>query len=861
MLSCNLGHAQFYISLLFLLVLVGLKDSTQVNQKETPVRRTSGVKEPIHYHQKELSRDLNKNFTNRVMSPPLTNFQTNTTLTTTSSSPSSSVAMSNQSNVTLPHQVHMSQSTTHYSSNSQQMFQQMYPSGSVPLIHYPIHTGYMTNAPPPGQLIPSHYGGHESRDNNIGMQLQNDHQSNSSSQHPINSTRGSRRGRSRGGNNNNMSRREYNMRQGNLHQHQQQNQHSSLTSNEYGQPLLEQPQQTAVMGSGSYQQQFYIHHYPPYYGPGPNAGAQHLAANAATAQNLTGQPLFAIQQPLQVFQYGSPYPIMYNMMPTQAHHMSHQQNDIPENEHSQNQESSGTAPTTVLQPIPWPHVAYQDPHQQPLYQHSPHINAGEVDMEFTHPDEYQMQMMNPSSNFTLITPDQLAGNIVNDNVQLDQDAYVDTASIDGEAAVDQQQQMYQLVGTSDTRLLIEKTRDLMIQTDGPPPSHPIKIQDTNEEYNNSMVNDANVPNQDGLKMSPTHSGAIENSVATEVVENMPITKAKVVCSVDNKMIVKNKEKPPAWGSVVVPNLATQTSVKKQTASVSVSAIPNKDSVQFQNVPNVSDSTSSLHDQKKKGVQEVNSTISNSNEFPTSDKTNHFINNQKSFSLITASKQLLPPATDGKKTENIQTDTQPLQKQHQMALSERAKQQIVTTITGVGSSSQESVKKLEVPSPKKQSTEDVSVAVEKSVPAPKSSPVVNPSAPSRATWAGLFNASDPGSVSKASPPLSIQTAASANQTLETQKASTAKNPDPLFIQTTQVPGVMSYSAVSAQSLPAVNPNYAATVTSIPPQMSNNVSDGKKLPQSKLNLPNNNNHLKSAPVIDQHALKLGGLYYLH
>ena len=847
------------VHLLSILFLAGLKESTQVNQKDTSVKRT---KDSIHYHSqsKEVSRDTNKSYSscNRNMSPPLTNYQSNTTTssTTTSSSPSS-ISMSNQSG---QHQAHYNSQQIPYGSTP--LHHQMYPSGSVPLIHqYQMHPSFMNTVLPGQPMMAPPYGQHgerndlSSRDGNIGMQVQNEHQPNSTSQHPMNSNRGSRRGgRSRGGNNN-MNRRDYQMRQNNQHQ-QQQNQQSSLTSNEYGQPLMEQGQPgTAVMGSGPYQQ-FYIHY--PYYG-GPNAGA-HLAlpgsANAANAQNLTGQPLFAIQQPL-LYQYGSPYPIMYNMMPTQAHQMAHQQPDDGDN---QNQDTSGNPPT-VIQQIPWPHhVAYQEPQQ--IFQHSPHLNTSEVDLEFqVQPtDEYHLQMMNHSSNYHLIAPDQhpvMVDDIVQTDQSIQDDGFTDGAPIENEPIDEHrmyQQDLNVAESNSDMRLLMEKTRDLMIQTspqDAPPAHH--LMQAPQEE----VVITPNAQREAILSPVSHSVGVSKKSVETETVEIANIN-SKVVTTVDNKMIVKNKEKPPAWGAHVVPNLAAQPAMKKPTAvSVSVSAIPNKDVLHLQAT------NSSANDlAADQTMREVVSPFSNTNEFKAASGKDH-----SSFSSITSSKQPLSPTiADSKKTEHKQNEMQPLQKQQQIALSERAKQQIVTTITGVGASSQDSVKKSEsTPSRSNQNQqyEELSVAVEKSVQPVKTAAPANVAAPS--SWAGLFvSSSERISVSRPQQHSLPSPSPPQNQIPETQKVTTAKNPEPLPVQTSpQVPGVMSYSAVSAQSLPpAMTVNYAASVSSVPSQLpTGSASLTKKLPQSKQNLTNSNNnnvenHLKSEPV-DHHSLKLGGL----
>lgn len=529
-----------------------------------------------------------------------------------------------------------------------------------------------------------------------------------------------RRGRSRGGNS--MNRRDFQVRQNN---HQQ---------NQPDYPMIDQNQ--GVMSSTPYQQIYF--HYPPWQNT--------LPQNLNLTQNLTGQPLFAIQQPL-LYQYGSHYPIMYNynVMP-QAHPMSHQQSEMLDSE--------------VQEPIAW-----QMAHSQQIFQHSPHSGA-EIEFqvhpvdEYHHENEYQPEEieMNSSPNFVHVN-------------EVEEEIY------------DEHEQ-----------IVIEKTRDLMIQT-SPPLDEP-----------------SSLPQEPSLQKNENPEPAICEKV------------------IDNKMIIKNVEKPPAWSNV--PNLSAQQ--KKQMASVSVSAIPNKD------------------------VERSDTNVS----FEKIDAESKPIANSFTFS---ASKQPITQA-EGKKTENKQNEVQ------QMVLIERAKQQIVTTITGIGSN-QENDKKVDIPEEEiTKSQIETTVAVEKSSEAPKllttsAASVSASSALSRATWAGLFN-SKPDRVGKTSPQLQ-------NLHSETQKPMLAKNSEPLLAQTPQlitsiaqhqqVPSsAMSYSAVSAQSLtPAVALNHSSL-----PQ----VSAGTKnlLPQSKLNLPhninenenitnNNDEHVKTAPV-DQHAMKLGGLLSL-
>lgn len=725
------------------------------------------------------------------MSPPVTSSTTPTT-----------ISMSNQNN-----QAHFNTQQVQYGSSTPQMHSQMYPSGAVPLIsHYPMHPGYMTTVPPGQPMIQSNYSHHGDR--NDQRDIHNEHQSNQPSHR---GSGGGRRGRSRGGNNN-MSRRDYNMRQNNL------SQQSSDVSNEYGQPLMEQ--------APPYQP-IYIHHYP-YYG-GPNGGAPHIAAlpsatNSANAQNLTGQPLFAIQQPM-LYQYGAPYPIMYNMMPTQGHPLGHQQPDMIENEHNQNQETGGAASNAVIHPMAWPHpAAYQEPPQ--LYQHPSHLNQGE-DLEFQiqQPDDYHLQMLNHPTNYHLIAVDPRGGNMANQIVQSSQDMRQDEFT---EPHSIEKERMYQTEVPEDPiedEKIIEKTRDLMIQTT-PQEISSTEIRVTHSESDNNT----NVPNQEA------------GATVTESVK-----------FVDNKMLVINRDKPPAWGAPAVPNLVAPASVKKQTASVSVSAIPNKDALHLQKPTESASLTSEGEPPTTTNAADHNPLPAESMKRSTSNKT--------SFSSIITAKQPLtsPSFADGKKTENKHSEMQPLQKHQQMALSERAKQQIVTTITGVGAvSTQEPAKKPETPMtqvapppPVEELTLEKVTTVKQSVIPTQTAPV---QATSGKTWACLFGSAESASVSKMSPvsKLSPKLAPTTpNQVIETQRTPTAKTLEqPTPIQSSpKVPGAMSmsYSAVSAQS-----------VSTIPLQLpAGGASISKKLPQNKINIPSNTNeNLQKPAPVDQHALRLGG-----
>lgn len=572
--------------------------------------------------------------------PPLPNFQTpNATSTASSSSPI------NQGNISLPH--------FQYGSHPQMYHPQMY--------HSPM-----------------------------------DHQVNPSAQQQ--QSRGGRRGRSRGGNN--MSRRDFQIRQNNHHQ-----------QNEYSQPLMDQNQSGAVP-----YQQIYIQ-YPPW----QNA----LPQNLNLTQNLTGQPLFAIQQPV-LYQYGSPYPIMYNVLP-QAHPMSHQQSEILDNE--------------VQEPIAaWQQIA----HTQQIFQHSPH--AGQ-EIEFqVHPDEYQM--MNQANEYQ---PEDIE---INSGLQF--------------TDYDENEQV-----------LIEKTRDLMIQTTPPP--------------------------DDGT--------IVANVVSQEILVSSERENAERANFIDNKMIVKNIEKPPAWSNATVPNLSAQQ--KKKMASVSVSAIPNKD------VEISETNVNTALTEKKFGVKLA----------------------ANSFSSITSSKQ---PITlpEGKKTENKQNEVQ------QKALIERAKQQIVTTITGVGLN-QENDKKVDILPVEVNKHHVESPIVEKTAQVPK----VQATASTSASWAGLFN-SKPERSSKTSPQMH-------SQSFETQ----IKNSEHLA-QELQENQLITSSAHHLRQVPSTTMSYSAVSAQISTPLANISSPQvtKDLPQNKVNSPCNNDeneksnnnidHGKTVPV-NQHAIKLGGL----
>lgn len=476
-----------------------------------------------------------------------------------------------------------------------------------------------------------------------------------------------RRGRSRGGNNGN--RRDF---QNPRHHNHQQNQQTI----DYGQPLLDQNQQGAVIGSAQYQPVYF--HYP-YQNPMPQ--------NMNMATNLTGQPLFAIQQPL-MYQYGSPYPIMYNLMPP-AHPMSHHQPELAENELQE-------------PPLPW------QAHAQPIYHHSP------LGAEFqTHPEDYQL--IDPS----------------NDYQQEEIDPEITFVDVEAEETYVEKEEE-----------LVEKTRDLMIQTT-PPPSE--VVEEVAKENGHNF--DAGLEHAD---------------------------------------------------PEMVPNFSAQ---KKQTASVSVSAIPNQD----------------RHETDTQLTEVLEPRVS-------------------SFSSITASKH---PILEHKKTENNHNEVQ------QTALIERAKQQIVTTIIG-------SSKEME----KKEGSGVAEVKVEEVIDEKIEMPSL-PSPPASSTWAGLFNSKS--SVKPLTPPQPQPILTPPQNHIHPEPPKPATNfevfvPTPITSNGSQVPvTAMSYSAVSAQSItPVAKTN--------PSQQNVGV---KNLPQTKktnAGVDENSNNKNSVncnpPPVDQHSLKLGG-----
>lgn len=977
------------------------------SKKEYQKRPSSGPSrdQPPKDFSRDTRHSVSSNTTN--MSPPLTNSQSNASATSTPSS----TPLSNQNNVPIAHQTQQAPiQTPHYPPpqpiqfGSNPIHQQMFP-GTVPLIqHYQMHPGYIT-APGGQHMIPAsafiqqqqqhndihqqqQRGDSHSRENSAGHQSQNDPQM--ISQPPMNAIRGggnARRLRSRGGNTG--MRREYQPRhqsQNNQQQQQQQNQQSAAS--EYvQQSMMEQPQAT-VMSSGGYQQ-IYIHPYPYYPNPAHMTNAPHLAAipagsaGTANAQNLTGQPLFAIQQPV-LYQYaGHPYPIVYPMMQAQPPpHMTH--HPVPEMidaEHQQNQDTNGM-PQTVIQPIPWPHpamAAYQEAHQPQMFQ-SPHQNEGGVELDFQATQSGDYMMGSQQSNYQEeigiddLPPENTSPHNTNDSnlqqgfQQQQTQTYDECISPEPVNIADQQLSpapQPQVIDNEDITtqppmsLLIEKTRDLAIQQTAahivmpaqdvpsespqrrgvhliqasaqivsdnmmmqPPPSSDIVVVDatTDDSYNNNNTNQVlvNVPNQHVMPSpipsmqtvaSADSNVELTNKMIAVDVGNNNNAKLMNANTVDNKLMIKNKEKPPAWSNANVPNTGNQITaptVKKQTATVAVSAIPMKDAKPPPPFPNSNvvnavpepahfggSVPKMVHSPALSPSQQV--TVANEHigiisaamplsKIPQQQSTT--INaNTKSFSSIMSS-QTSPSQQPEMKTTSVRysNDAQKTEElvhsapapQH-LQLIERAKQQIVTTITGAGSStqqqSQDTIKRNEM-SPQRSSQEkqaketkadNVRDTAQQTISlAPK--PVVA-SSPVSSSWAGLFNSgiiAAPKSSAVSAPAVSAQQSQIQQQQISEVKKvpNSSKSPElpqsgpaPVQLAPTGVPGTMSYSAVSAQSLAAPQPsNVSAPVMIASSQLPNAAS--KKLPQTKSLINNNNSSATSMTPVDQHALKLAG-----
>lgn len=503
---------------------------------------------------------------------------------------------------------------------------------------------------------------------------------NTSQQQQIRGGMGRRNGRSRGGNN----RRDFQVRQ---HNHQQNQQ-----ANDYGQPLLDQNQQGAVMNSAQYQP-IYIH-YSPWQNTLP-------PQNLNLTQNLTGQPLFAIQQPL-MYQYGSPYPFMYNMMP-QAHSMPHHQSELVEND------------IQDPPPIPWAH-------SQPIYHHSPLLN-----------NDFQ----NSSDGFEMV-------NSINEYHE-EIDPEITFVDVDSEDTFEDKEEN-----------LVGKTRDLLIQTISP------------------------VENSVELSLLKTSDTSTENE------------KTQNVCETSLEFIEPES----------VPISSAQ---KKQTASVSVSAIPNKDA----------------------------------NNSETKKIVNEILEPSISFSSITASKYPTAPL-EHKKTENNQTEVQ------QTALIERAKQQIVTTIIG-HKETDKNVEDSKMSSKEENTEQELFIYDKKAQTKPTTSNLPSPAASARATWAGLFDSKKSVSSPSSSSNNFVSTEPQKSFPLSNSEELSTQAP-PVSSNGSQVPSTaMSYSAVSAQHITTTEAKQHSSV--------------KSLPQNKKNLTivdensNNQNNVNVAPL-DQRSLKLGG-----
>jgi hypothetical protein len=256
---------------------------------------------------------------------------------------------------------------------------------------------------------------------------------------------------------------------------------------------------------------------------------------------------------------------------------------------------------------------------------------------------------------------------------------------------------------------------------------------------------------------------------------------------------------------ISPNFSAHQ--KKQTASVSVSAIPTKD--------------------RETAIEII--------------QLNEVLEPKiSSFSSITASKHPITPL-DHKKTEN---------NQNEVHLIERAKQQIVTTIIGSNKDNERKVENSVVEvKVNQQIVRDEKTKTQADLTANVST---LPSPASASSWAGLFN-------SKMSAKSPIQSVQSIVHSSELSKPLASVQPEVLLVQTSQitskgsqVPGTtMSYSAVSAQSITPVAKTHPAQHTS---------GDVKNLPQTKktntTDLNSNNKNSVNCNPVDQHSLKLGG-----
>lgn len=605
-----------------------------------------------------------------------------------------------------------------------------------------------------------------------------------------------RRGRGRGGNSNanNGSRRDY--RQNN---NQQSTHPNSINTNEY------------IMDHQPYQP-FYYTTIP--YLPGSAIGV------TTAAQNLTGQPLFAAQQqPYFFHQYGAYTPFVhYNLMPPQMPQMP---TEILEGD--QNQDAN--APAAVYQQIPY-HIAYQHD-QHHLFTDPQLANTERLEFHGSLPDdEYQIQMENFSMDSEVPNVIENHGEIIDDDVD-------DVAQLTDyhESEIQNNNQVVMMDDYDDNSMIIEKTRNLIIDMKEQPQQQqqPLLEEKLDIDDGSSSLQFINNNNEsDELKVTvETHHQQQQQPQIRKQTSCVPISSNHIQTNV----------------------------IKKQTASVSVSAIPNK---HFEEVK----------------MNEFANEIQHQHEISqiTSQNKNSF----SSIAAATSSKHSPKSWKDEKKTETRQNNDS---QQQRTSLSEQAKQQIATTIsnseTSSLSSSSTSLKKdkIEVASqvsPKqpstveKTSTLDVHTTLEKNAQIAKQSSSVPPS-----SWAGLF-VSEAQRAHQASSAAAAAAAAAAVATSSTTNPSSnqikIKSTSDVSSSTSanqssnnKLPGTMSYSAVSAQSI---------AIQSTPPQPQS-ANNNKTKPNttstatSTSSTTNNNDvshandvALKPTTPVDQNALKLGG-----
>lgn len=602
-------------------------------------------------------------------------------------------------------------------------------------------------------------------------------------------------GRNRGGgnmNNGNMnSRRQNNEYRQNNNQQSALNQ-NSMNSNDYN--LMDHHQ--TVLNPSHYQPVYFHYQYGV---PG--------SAIPATAQNLTGQPLFAVQQqPIYINPYGQPYPaqIMYNYMPPQ---MPQIQSDVIESDQSGQGVNLPSPAAAVYQAIPPYQLAYQPEHHHYELCETPLSNADRIEFQGAMPeDEYQLQMINPNDGY-----------VVESN---------EVPIIEDHDVVPLVESDYQSV--YDHKELIDKTRDLIIQT--------APADMSNQYLDHEIIIDEDENSE------ATTLQFINDSEESELIEQEHQQQQLLL-----KQQQQQQPTPPLQQPVqnrkptnFVPTPSNPTTmVKKQTASVSVSAIPNKHFEEVKMNEFNSEEPQQIH-QSHSQRQQQQQQCDNANQNT----------NKNSFSSITASKHSPKSLKDEKKTELIikQNDSQ------KTTLSEQAKQQIASTISNSEPSSNKK-DKMETAGP---TIANAQIPLEKDSKTTSTSPITSLSSSSAAnekiaqnakqstsaphSWAGLFQSAE----SASSAPLH----AISNQIKQTTTSKDVDNMSQSNIDNSvnnKAPGTMSYSAVS-QSVNKMKPNTASIATSTSSPITNNNEASSNVVDAP----------KPAPV-DQNALKLGGEYW--